>query len=166
VNSLNAFGETALHAAILNRSEIAMMEISRKLLQSWCDVNTANRNGETALHFAVRLGYEPVISLLMQFGADPKVKTRSGVTAFDIGVHSMRIAMILEGKEKPPVPPRPRGRSFMEAAIYSIGVDCELEKMNDIRMKAIKELIDTEKGIKISRFLIISRLCLRLSFTN
>ena len=122
VNALNSFGETALHSAILNRSQTAMMIISKIILQSWCDVNTANRNGETALHFAVRRGVEQLVSLLMQYGADPTLQTKSGVSAFMMAGHSPRMIQILEGKLnvpdqfKPVVPPRPSSGSFQSWA--------------------------------------------------
>ena len=43
-------------------------------------VNAASQNGDTALHVAAALGYDTVVQLLVERGADVAVKNRRGVT--------------------------------------------------------------------------------------
>lgn len=44
------------------------------------NVNATNRNGDTALHAAAQLGYDPVVKLLAEKGANLSVKNNRGVT--------------------------------------------------------------------------------------
>jgi ankyrin repeat protein len=53
--------------------------IAVALLQP-ADINAVNRNGETALHAAVSQGYDPVVRLLAEKGANLNVKNNKGLT--------------------------------------------------------------------------------------
>ena len=65
------------------RQDLAMLS---KLLEhgasteSWCDPDTLMR----PLHWAAAMGSVPVVSLLLQRGADPLSRTREGLTASDL----------------------------------------------------------------------------------
>jgi ankyrin repeat protein len=60
--------------------EARIVESVRAVLGQPVDVNATNRNGDTALHAAALLGYDPVVKLLAEKGANLSVKNNRGVT--------------------------------------------------------------------------------------
>ena len=60
--------------------EARIAETVRAALAQAVDVNATNRNGDTALHAAALLGYDPVVKLLAEKGANLSVKNNRGVT--------------------------------------------------------------------------------------
>ncbi|EZG48220.1 ankyrin repeat protein [Gregarina niphandrodes] len=75
-------GETPLHIACYHRNEEAVKELLTTEARQ--DVNTAEKlSGMTPLHIAVCKGSPGVIDLLLQNGADPKIKDKNGHDCFD-----------------------------------------------------------------------------------
>jgi ankyrin repeat protein len=60
--------------------EARIVETVRAALAQPVNVNATNRNGDTALHAAALLGYDPVVKLLAEKGANLSVKNNRGVT--------------------------------------------------------------------------------------
>jgi hypothetical protein len=82
VNAPNAHGETPLFKAIFN--EHVRLLIIQLLLEHGASVNAANVNGDTALHYAVRLGREDLVQVLLAFGADLNIQGTQRQTPIDI----------------------------------------------------------------------------------
>jgi hypothetical protein len=82
VNAANIHGETPLFKAIFNEGVRLLMV--QMLLDNGAVVNETNVNGDTALHYAVRLGREDLVKVLLSYGADPNVKGQNNQTASDI----------------------------------------------------------------------------------
>lgn len=68
VNAQNNNGEAPLHKAIFN-SSVRLMMVDL-LLKNGADVNLLNSSGESCLHYAVRLGRDDLVSVLLKAGAD------------------------------------------------------------------------------------------------
>ncbi len=64
MNAQNKFGETPLHKSIFNNSVRLLMV--NLLLQAGADVNLLSTRGESCLHFAVHLGREDLVSVLIK----------------------------------------------------------------------------------------------------
>lgn len=58
------------------------------LLEAGADVNHLNIRGESALHFAVRLGREDLVSVLMKAGADVTIRGIDKATAYELALQS------------------------------------------------------------------------------
>lgn len=98
LNAPDVDGNTPLHLA----SESGNVEIVRLLLDSKCDIHRKNTAWRTSLHSAVTWGHLEVVKILLEAGLDPKVRDRSGKTAFDY-VHSYgegadKLRAILDGE--------------------------------------------------------------------
>ncbi|KAF2070487.1 hypothetical protein CYY_008198 [Polysphondylium violaceum] len=72
VNAQNKNGETPLHKSIMNSSVRLLMV--NLLLEAGGEVNVLNYRGESPLHFAVYLGREDLVSVLVKAGADITIK--------------------------------------------------------------------------------------------
>jgi ankyrin repeat protein len=87
------YGVTPMDAA---EEEKLTLEAARIALDLGVDVNAADNTGETALHDAVRRGFDSVIALLAEYGADVNARNRRKETPLamalaarpDIGVSS------------------------------------------------------------------------------
>lgn len=86
VNSLSTNGMNLrpIHAAAARNTEPTM----RKLLTAGADANAQQAGGWTALHSAAKHGNHALVDLLLQFDADPSVKSDDGKTARDLAVES------------------------------------------------------------------------------
>lgn len=56
----------------------------RILCQSGANVNALNTKNETALHDAVRRGNDVVVKCLLNHGADPSIKNKSGEDCYEL----------------------------------------------------------------------------------
>lgn len=56
------------------------------LISREADLNAQTLTGETPLHYAVRLGREDMVQLMLQKGADHTTKSKTGKTAYDLAV--------------------------------------------------------------------------------
>jgi len=74
--SRNPMANTPLHSAVAGRRIAA----AKLLLQAGADVN-ARAQGLTPLHLAAHAGHEPLVELLLAYGADAKVRDAQGQTA-------------------------------------------------------------------------------------
>jgi len=72
VTAQNKNGETPLHKSIMNSSVRLLMV--NLLLEAGGEVNVLNYRGESPLHFAVYLGREDLVSVLVKAGADITIK--------------------------------------------------------------------------------------------
>lgn len=79
VSAQNNNGETPLHKAIFNNSVKVLM--TSLLIKAGADVNRVNLLGETPLHYAVRLGREDLVAILLKGGADVNIKNTKEVWA-------------------------------------------------------------------------------------
>ncbi|KAN0129300.1 Ankyrin repeat-containing domain protein [Lactarius tabidus] len=79
-------GETALH--IVSRGDYTSQEqgvsTARLLLECGVDVNARQKNGWTSLHWAAYKGKVEVAQVLLDYGANAKVKTRLGDTVLHL----------------------------------------------------------------------------------
>lgn len=55
-----------------------------KLIRRGCPVNVADDDGYTPLHWAAEYGHRALVQTLLQKGADPNARTRSGWNAMDL----------------------------------------------------------------------------------
>ena len=81
--STNPTANTALHAAIAGRTDLATI---RLLVERGGDVNRRGGGGSTPLHLAATRGSLPVIELLLERGADAGERTDDGRTAADLAL--------------------------------------------------------------------------------
>ena len=107
IHATDKNGVTALHHAVRFRSPAAV----ECLLEHGARVNqVCKRSGSTALHRAVTSTGAPqtagkqdeaqqIISLLLKFGADPKIKNKSGKTPVDY-VRSEEIRKLLKPRRR------------------------------------------------------------------
>ena len=70
------------------------MDVARALLQRKANVNAADADGVTALMIAAAHDNSPMIALLIQSGADPKMKSAAGETAREIAVKNGNLGAI------------------------------------------------------------------------
>lgn len=86
---LNSRGQCALHVAAQNGQYEAVSFLT-EYDQMRHMIDLADERGQTPLHLAAMKGHQAVVSRLMDVGADPKLKTRSGqtpMTLADAGEH-------------------------------------------------------------------------------
>lgn len=74
VNVRNRSLETPLHQAVLRDN----LHAAAWLLDHGADVDPAQKRGDTPLHYAVRNRCRPMISLLLEYDADPELKGCEG----------------------------------------------------------------------------------------
>jgi len=95
LNVRNTAGETPLiHAAIHNRLAYAI-----DLIGQGAETGSADPEGCTALHRAAASGFTPLVSLLVEAGADTKARNLQGLTPYDlaiIGNHPSTAAILHE----------------------------------------------------------------------
>jgi ankyrin repeat protein len=99
INARNSKGDTALLAAIEDRSQW-----TAHLLRSGADPNLANRSGETPMIAAARIGYSDAVRWLLISGAKVDAANRMGETALIIAVQQRQpqiIRMLLEAGANP-----------------------------------------------------------------
>jgi ankyrin repeat protein len=85
--------DSLLSVAVSTEAEaVAMALISRG-----ANVNFADSQGKTALHHAAVSGSAELIAALLEAGADPEAKTRTGFTPAMLA----RIAWVFEEEERP-----------------------------------------------------------------
>jgi len=61
----------------------------RVLLEAHADVNVQAENGDSPLHDAAENGHEDVVKLLLDYGANPKLRNRDGKTPMDVADDSV-----------------------------------------------------------------------------
>jgi uncharacterized protein len=79
--STNAQGNTALHAAIAGRREMAAITA---LLAAGSDASAIDAQGYRPLHLAASRGDQALVELLIACGATPDVRTADGKLAADL----------------------------------------------------------------------------------
>ncbi len=77
-----AVGEAAKE--IERRQGLRSTDIATALIERGANVNAVNVHGVSALMIAAARGNIPMIGLLLEAGADPKLKSKAGKTAIDI----------------------------------------------------------------------------------
>ncbi|EFA78151.1 ankyrin repeat-containing protein [Heterostelium album PN500] len=92
VNLQNKNGETPLHKSIFNNSVRLLMV--NFLLEAGAEVNVLNSRGESPLHFAVRLGREDLVSVLVKAGADITVKGNEKKTCYELSLQGGNVKVI------------------------------------------------------------------------
>ena len=83
VSAADDLGQTPLHLA--NDYTHAVLLLGHKV-----DVNAVDSEGKTALHVAAAEGNKVLIGLFLDRGADPKIKDKEGMTAYDRAKLSFR----------------------------------------------------------------------------
>lgn len=84
----NNYESTALHYAALEKRVEAcayLLTLEPRLL------NLIDKNGDTALHHACNKGFDDVVLLLMDFGADANIRNRIFRLPLDLGLGSMKL---------------------------------------------------------------------------
>ncbi|XKL67140.1 hypothetical protein PGB90_010560 [Kerria lacca] len=61
------------------------------------DVNAVNRDGDTPLHLAVKYYYEEIVSILLNYNANPSIKNKHGISVFEL-TESLSIRALLTDK--------------------------------------------------------------------
>jgi ankyrin repeat protein len=77
-----AVGEAAKE--IEHRQGLRSTDIATALIERGANVNAVNAHGVSALMIAAARGNIPMMGLLLEAGADPKLKSAAGKTAIDI----------------------------------------------------------------------------------
>lgn len=73
------------------------------LAQGAMDLNELDENGQTPLHLAVLGGYDDIVQVLLEAGADPNTFSSDGVTskwrAQDFSLHHIEILLATYGEK-------------------------------------------------------------------
>jgi uncharacterized protein len=93
--------------------EKIVMEAVKAALEHRPEINAANQDGETALCGAATMGYNGIIQLLVDRGADLNVKTKSGRTPLALAIAA--------GMRRGTTSYDPRDRRSTEALLRSLG---------------------------------------------
>ena len=96
----NASLTTTLHLATSYRKELKAREMIEILVANGAELGAQDANGETPLHLAAGRASEELISALIQLGADPFMKTLSGLTVGQIIDHLPIDLANLDKKQK------------------------------------------------------------------
>ena len=75
-------GETPLHKSVLNPSTRVLM--CKEVLEHQVNVNAINSNGATALHYCVFLKRRDLALLLLQYGADMRIKSANNKSPMEL----------------------------------------------------------------------------------
>lgn len=95
INTKNKFGQTALWYVK------DCLEIFKLLGKLTFDINSQNITGETYLHIAINNNYLDVITILLELGADPYIKSSIGNSAWDIANRTKNTRVINLIKTRP-----------------------------------------------------------------
>ena len=76
-----------MHRSVLNNN----IKFVEYFINKKDDINKQNKNGDTPLHLAFKIGNYDIIRLLLENGANIKIKNKKGITPFDIADKEMRI---------------------------------------------------------------------------
>jgi ankyrin repeat protein len=71
------------HLLVTAATQESSLEVIQALIAEKAQVNCQDRNGWTALHWAALNGQADRVALLLQNGADPKLRTKGGQTPLD-----------------------------------------------------------------------------------
>ncbi|KYQ90942.1 ankyrin repeat-containing protein [Tieghemostelium lacteum] len=96
VNSKNRNGESVLHKATINN--IVRLLMVDMLLKAGAEVNVINSRGESPLHFAVRLGREDLVTVLVKAGADITIRGNERKTCYELALqgHNIKVTNFLK----------------------------------------------------------------------
>lgn len=93
INAEDVYRFSPLMRAVDNRHE----ETVRVLLgMGNANVDSQDESDNTALHYAVSNGHVSVVALLMEYGADPHIPNRDGITPEALAVDNDDIARLVE----------------------------------------------------------------------
>ncbi|MDF1485692.1 ankyrin repeat domain-containing protein [Ramlibacter sp. H39-3-26] len=90
---VNKPGWTPLHYAVTGNPP-DQLAIMRVLLDSSAYIDAASPNGTTPLMMAAYYGSEDAVQLLLDEGADPRLKNQQGLTALDFASRSQRKSVV------------------------------------------------------------------------
>lgn len=131
-------GRTLLIASIIsnesNRRVLNKTKVVTILLKRGANVNHACKRarGWTALHFACSVGDVDVVKVLLEFGADPRIKDFSALTPLEV-VSSPNAAIAFVQSEKPANAPLPFAEHQVDSDTGEVTVTQKgLEKVSDI----------------------------------
>lgn len=92
---VNREGWTPLHYAVSAPSEDgADLKMVALLLEQHAYIDAASPNGTTPLMMAAQYGTRSAVQLLLQEGADPKLKNQQGLTASDFAARADRTEVV------------------------------------------------------------------------
>ncbi|AAF44459.1 ankyrin repeat gene family protein [Fowlpox virus] len=97
INTKDKKGKTALHYAC---NSINCIETVKEIMKYGADINVKDREGLTPLHSACKYGDLKLSKLLIEYGADVKVKTTS--TVLNLAVESGNVELVKFLIEKNP----------------------------------------------------------------
>jgi ankyrin repeat protein len=90
IPSRNAFGVTALHAALAGASP----DIAKSLIAAGADVNAVQQDGVTPIHEAAAIGNVELVQLLLDHGADPLTRDDKQRAAVDFAREGGHTAVV------------------------------------------------------------------------
>lgn len=76
------------HLLVTAATQESSLEVMQALIVDKAPVNCQDRKGWTALHWAALNGQADRVALLLRNGADPRLRTKAGVTALDVATTS------------------------------------------------------------------------------
>jgi ankyrin repeat protein len=76
------------------QTDKALQLIGEALLQAGCDLNAADQEGRTPLMYAVKYNRPTAVRLLLEKGANPMVKDKSGMIALDLAKQANHIEIV------------------------------------------------------------------------
>ncbi|KAK4501271.1 hypothetical protein PRZ48_007078 [Zasmidium cellare] len=76
--------------------------VIQELLQNRAAPSQANANGETPLHLAVALGHIPIVTLLLEYGADTSLRTGTGESIWQFGARASHDLMLANNPDHEP----------------------------------------------------------------
>lgn len=102
-NEKNIDGYTALMVAAQKGFDMSawILIINQKGFNYKIDINSQNNKGNTALMLAALNNHPGVISLLLNYDANPKIKNKAGKTAADLSTDPIMREMLILAMEEP-----------------------------------------------------------------
>lgn len=144
-----------LHNALFIPSGKTPVKTVNFYIKHGVSVNSQDYSGSTPLHYAVQQNNFPVVHLLLEAGADPKIKNQDGITPFDMAFgHNLFdikiIEILLQYGADPNYSPGGKNRLEILDFVLSNAILANKERENIINaMKVIKKYVLNTHGFNL-----------------